>query len=61
MNENNTKTRMEFVEKWAKFVKENPDEKWSQMQAEFIDSQIENAKQVKLTKEQVKYIKNKKH
>jgi len=53
------KTRMDFVEKWAKFVAEHPDEEWSKLQAELIDSQLENAKQVKLTKEQVDCIKKK--
>lgn len=52
------KTRMHFVEKWANFVKENPDKKWSKLQKELIDSQIENINSVKLTKEQVKKIKN---
>lgn len=52
------KTRMDFVEKWAKFVTEHSDEEWSRLQAELIDSQIENAQQVKLTKKQVDYIKN---
>lgn len=49
--------RMDFVEKWARFVAEKPDEEWSKLQAELIDSQIENAEQVKLTKYQVRYIK----
>ena len=48
---------MKYVEKWAEFVKNNPDEVWSKMQKELIDSQIENAERVKLTKEQVRYIK----
>lgn len=59
MDENNKKQRMEFVEKWATFVRDSNDEKWSRMQAELIDSQIENAQNIKLTKEQVDYIKNK--
>ena len=50
---------MDFVEKWAKFVSEHSDEEWSGMQAEFINSQFENAKQIKLSKEQVAYIKKK--
>ena len=53
------RSRMDFVEKWAKFVAEHPDEEWSKLQAELINSQLENAKQVKLTKEQVDYIKKK--
>ena len=51
------RTRMDFVEKWAKFVVEHPDEEWSRLQAELINSQLENAKQIKLTKKQVDYIK----
>ena len=53
-------SRMDFVEKWARFVIEHSDEEWSKLQAELINSQLENAKQVKLTKEQVEYIKQKK-
>ena len=53
------KTRMDFVEKWAKFVVEHPDEEWSKLQAELINSQLENAEQVKLSKYQVDYIKKK--
>jgi len=52
------KTRMDFVEKWARFVAKQPDEEWSRLQAELIDSQLENARQIKLTKKQVNYIKN---
>ena len=52
------KTRMDFVEKWANFVIEHSDGEWSKLQAELIDSQIENAHQIKLTQEQVNYIKN---
>ena len=48
---------MDFVEKWANFIIDNPDEKWSELQAELIDSQLENAGQIKLTREQVDYIK----
>jgi len=53
------KSRMYFVEKWARFVAEHPDEEWSRLQADLINSQLENAKQVKLTKEQVDFIKKK--
>lgn len=49
------KTRMQFVEKWANFVKENPDKEWSKLQKELIDSQLSNS--IKLTKEQVDKIK----
>ncbi|MBS3113455.1 hypothetical protein J4418_05215 [Candidatus Woesearchaeota archaeon] len=53
------KERMENVERWANFVVNNEDKVWSELQAELIDSQIENAEQIGLTKEQVKYIKEK--
>jgi len=51
------KQRIFFVEKWAEFVRINDDEKWSKIQAELVDSQIENAQDMALTKEQVDYIK----
>ena len=47
--------RMKYVEKWADYVITHND--WSKLQKELIDSQIENAFRVKLTKEQVKKIK----
>ena len=47
--------RMKYVEKWAGYVVTHKD--WSQLQKELIDSQIENAFRVKLSKEQVKRIK----
>lgn len=50
---------MDFVEKWAKFVSEHSDEEWSGMQADFINSQLESAESIKLSKEQVDYIKKK--
>lgn len=53
------KTRMDFVEKWAAFVSTHPNEEWSKLQAELIDSQLENAQRVGLTKKQVDYIKKK--
>ena len=45
------KTRMQFVEKWANFVKESPDKEWSKLQKELIDSQLENS--IKLTKRDI--------
>jgi len=48
-------TRMQFVEKWAKYVISNNN--WSKLQAELIDSQIENAKKMKLNKKQIEIIK----
>ena len=54
----NSKLRMQFVEKWAAYVISNPN--WSRLQAELIDSQLDNAKKIKLTKEQVKAFKSQK-
>ena len=54
----NSKMRMQFVEKWAAYVISNPD--WSRLQAELIDSQLDNARKVKLTKEQVNAFKQQK-
>jgi hypothetical protein len=36
------RTHMDFVERWAKFVKENPT-KWRKYHKEFINSQFINA------------------
>lgn len=52
-----TETRMFFVEKWARFVCEHSDKEWSILQKELIDSQIENAKKINLSREQVDTIK----
>ena len=47
--------RMKYVEKWAHYVITHDD--WSTQQKELIDSQLENASQIRLTKEQVRKIK----
>lgn len=49
--------RMEAIEKWAKFVRDNDDMEWSRQQKILIDSQIINSKMIGLTREQVDYIK----
>ena len=51
----NAHERMKYVEKWADYVITHKN--WSKLQKELIDSQIENAFMVKLSKEQVKKIK----
>jgi len=38
--EENRKERLAFVKYWADFVRNNPDEVWSEMQNNVIDSQI---------------------
>ena len=53
----NTFERMKYVEKWADYVVTHKD--WSKLQKELIDSQIENAMHIKLTKGQVNGIKEK--
>ena len=54
-SEINSFERMKYVEKWASYVVTHQD--WSELQKELIDSQIYNAFNVKLSKEQVKKIK----
>lgn len=49
--------RMEAVERWAKFVRDNDDMEWSRQQKVLIDSQIINSRKIGLTREQVDYIK----
>lgn len=49
--------RMEAVERWAKYVLEHDDMDWSNQQAVLIDSQMESAQAINLTREQVDYIK----
>ncbi len=54
----NREDRMNFVEYWADFIKNNPDEVWSEQQRVIIDSQINNARASKLSVE--RYLKMKK-
>ena len=45
----NNEDRMWFVKYWAHYVKTHPDKVWSRQQKILIDSQIKNARQLKLT------------
>jgi len=45
----NREERMNFVEYWADYVRTHHDEEWSRQQNIIIDSQIKNARQLKLT------------
>lgn len=45
----NNQDRMWFVEYWANYVKTHPDKVWSKQQKILIDSQIKNARKLKLT------------
>jgi len=51
------KYKEEYVVRWAEYVISHSD--WSAQQAQFINSQIRNARQIKLTREQVDEIKKK--
>ncbi|MBM3199648.1 hypothetical protein FJZ53_01835 [Candidatus Woesearchaeota archaeon] len=46
--------RMQAVDRWADYVISHDD--WSKHQKVLIDSQVENARRVGLTKDQVEYI-----
>tara|TARA_Y100000034_G_C6904339_1_gene419167 strand:+ start:4092 stop:4292 length:201 start_codon:yes stop_codon:yes gene_type:complete len=48
---NNKEDRMNFIEYWANYVRNNKDEVWSKQQNILINSQIRNAKYFKLSKE----------
>lgn len=47
--------RLAFVRQYAAWVKRTPDAEWSRQQAALIDSFIENARNMQLSKE--KYLK----
>ncbi|MFH1592637.1 MAG: hypothetical protein ABIB47_04705 [Candidatus Woesearchaeota archaeon] len=55
----NKEDRMNFVDYWANYVKNNPDEVWSEQQKVIIDSQIRNARACKLSVGRYLKIKNK--
>ena len=48
---NNKEDRMNFVKYWANYIKNNPDEVWSRQQNVLINSQIQNSRHSKLSKE----------
>ena len=53
----NAHERMKYADKWADYVVTQKD--WSELQKDLIDSQLENAFRIKLSKGQVKKIKGK--
>ncbi|MBI4918756.1 hypothetical protein HY837_02415 [archaeon] len=53
----NRKQRMDFVEQWANYVRENKD--WSSQQARLINSMLDNSKKSLLSKKEYLEIKNK--
>jgi len=58
-DKDNKQERMNFVEYWADFVKNNPDKIWSKQQKILIDSQIENARNFKISRKDYLEIKKK--
>ena len=53
----NREDRMNFVEYWAEYVRTHPSKDWSRQQNVIINSQIQNARSVKLTPRQYLEIK----
>jgi hypothetical protein len=53
------KERMNFVEYWADFVRNNPDEVWSKQQNLLINSQIKNAQNFKFSRKDYLELKKK--
>ena len=49
--------RMKFIGLWVDYIRTHPDKDWSEQQRMLIDSQIKNAKNYPLTKEQYLEIK----
>jgi len=49
-DKDNKQERMNFVEYWAEFVKNNPDKVWSKQQNLLINSQIKNAQNFKISR-----------
>lgn len=58
-DKDNKQERMNFIEYWAEFVKNNPDKVWSRQQKLLIDSQIKNAQGFKLSRKDYLEIKKK--
>ena len=56
---NNKEDRMNFVKFWAEYVRTHPDKDWSRQQNILINSQIQNARNSKLTAEEYLKIKKK--
>ena len=56
----NKEDRMNFVEYWANYVRTHSDEEWSRQQNIVINSQIQNARNSKLSAEEYLKIKGEK-
>jgi len=53
----NDKDRMWFVKFWAQYVRTHPDKEWSRQQNIIINSQIKNARSIRLSPKQYLKIK----
>lgn len=56
----NREARLNFVEYWADFVRNNPDEVWSEQQNKLIDMQLDNSKNFKMSRKDYLEIKGEK-
>lgn len=54
---NNREERLNYVDYWAEYVRDNPDKVWSVQQNIIINSQIQNSRCSKLTPKQYLEIK----
>lgn len=50
--------RLKNAELWADFVRDRSNPEWSQLQADLINSQLDNALRIGLTAQQVKQVKD---
>ena len=48
----NKEDRLNFIDYWADFVRNNSDKIWSEQQKKLIDSQIKNSRKFKMGKNQ---------
>ncbi|MDP2947555.1 MAG: hypothetical protein Q8N88_05565 [Nanoarchaeota archaeon] len=55
---NNREDRLNFIEFWANYIKAHKDEEWSKQQNFLINSQIKNARNLRISKEDYLKLKN---
>ncbi len=60
LKEENDKERMWYVEYWANYVLSHTDKQWGNQQKVIINSQLQNAKQYRLTPKDYLFIKGEK-
>jgi hypothetical protein len=52
--ERNMENRKDFIELWARYVKNHPDREWSRQQNKVIDAQLKSAKEARQKEEDLK-------